>query len=77
MILLDFPQFLDDEIAQDFFGAENFQIFADAPLNIGQLVGDLLPLHAGQALQLQFDDCLRLLFGKLAQNGSAAPAALR
>ena len=49
---------------------EDFQIFADAPLNIGQFVRDLLLLHAGQALQLQFDDGLGLLFGKLA---SAVP----
>ncbi len=36
----------------------------DAALDFGQLVEDLLLLHAGQALQLQFDDGLRLLFGE-------------
>ena len=56
-----------DEVAQDFFGSENFQILANAALNIGQLGRDLLLLHAGQALQLQFDDGLGLLFGQLRQ----------
>ena len=60
-------ELLDDQVAQNLFGAENFQVFGDAPLDIGQFVGDLLLLHAGQALQLQFDNGLRLLLAKLPQ----------
>ena len=47
-------------VAQNLFGAQDFQVLGDAPLNLGQFVEDLLLLHAGQALQLQFDDGLRL-----------------
>ena len=65
-ILLDFLELLDDEVAEDFFGAEDFEVFGDAALDIGQLVGDLLLLHAGEALQLELDDGLRLPFGELA-----------
>ena len=32
---------------------------------IGEFLDDLLLLHAGEALQLEFDDGLRLAFGKL------------
>ena len=53
-------------VAQNLFGTENFEVFADAPLNIGQFVGDLLLLHAGEALQLEFDDGLRLPLAQLA-----------
>ena len=70
--LLDFLEFLDDEVAQNFLGTEDFQILGDAPLDIGQFVGDLLLLHAGEALQLEFDDGLRLLLGKLRQRFGGA-----
>ena len=53
-------QFLDDEVAQNLVGAQNFQVLGDAALDLGQLVEDLLLLHPGEALQLQFDDGLRL-----------------
>ena len=42
VILLDFLKLFDDQVAQNFFGAQDFQIFADAALNVGQFVGDLL-----------------------------------
>ena len=63
--LLDFPQLLDDQVAQDLVGAQNLQVFGDAALDIGQFVENLLALHAGQPLQLQLDDGLRLLFAEL------------
>ena len=44
---------------------EDFQVLGDAALDVGQLVQNLLLLHAGQALQLQLDDGLGLLFGEL------------
>ena len=64
VFLLDFLQLLDDQVAQHFVGAQDFQVFGDAALDFGQLVEDLLPLHAGEALQLQLDDGLRLLLGE-------------
>ena len=70
-ILLDFLQLLDDHFAQHLFGTQDFQVFVDAALNFGQLVEDLLLLHPGEALQLQFDDGLRLLLGKLEPPQSA------
>ena len=73
-LLLDFLQFLDDHVAQHLLGAENLQVLGDAALDVGQFVQDLLLLHAGQALQLQFDDGLRLLLGKLEPRRSALRA---
>ena len=67
VFLADFFEFLDDDAAQNFLGAQDFQVFGDAPLDLGQFVEDLLLLHAGQALELQFDDGLRLLLAELAQ----------
>ena len=58
--LLDFFQFLDDHAAQDFFRTQDFQILCDPGLNFGQLIDNLLLFHTGQALELQFDDGLRL-----------------
>ena len=65
VILLDLLQFLDDQVAEHFFRAEDFQVLGDPALDVGQLVEDLLLLHAGQALELQFDDGLRLPLGEL------------
>ncbi len=45
--------------------AENFEILGDLHLDIGQLLEDLLDLHAGEALQLHLDDGLRLALGEL------------
>ena len=64
VIFLDFLELVDDHAAQHFFGAQDFQVLADALLDIGELVEDLLLLHAGQALELQFDDGLRLPFAE-------------
>ena len=57
-----------------FLGAQNFQVLGDAPLDLGQFVEDLLPLHAGEALQLQLDDGLRLLLGELRTRAISAVA---
>ena len=65
-IFLNFLQFLDDDAAQHLLGAQNFEILGDLPLDVGEFVEDLLLLHAGQALQLQFDDGLRLPLGEIA-----------
>ena len=45
--------------------AEDFEVFGDLHLDVGQLFEDLLDLHAGEALQLHLDDGLRLPFGEL------------
>ena len=60
VIFLDFLQLFDDQVLEHFFRTQDFQVLGDAPLDVGQLVEDLLLLHAGQALQLQLDDGLRL-----------------
>ena len=59
-LFLHFLQFFDDDGFQHFFRTQDFQVFGDHALDLGQFVQNLLPLHAGQALQLQFDDGLRL-----------------
>ena len=59
-VLLDFLQFLDDHAAQLRLRAQDFQVLGDHALNLGEFVEDLLLLHAGEALELQFDDGLRL-----------------
>ena len=43
-------------------------------LDFGQLVEDLLPLHAGQALELQFDDRLGLPLGEIERGPSGRTA---
>ena len=58
-------QFLDDEVAQDLLRAQDLQVLGDAALDLGQLVEDLLLLHAGEALELQLDDGLRLPLAEL------------
>src|ERR1700691_184271 len=63
--LAHFLQLFDHELAHQFLGAQQFQVSGDAPLDFSQLVGDLLLLHAGEALQLQLDDGLRLALGEL------------
>ena len=63
-LFLDVLQLLHDDSAQLFVGPEDVQIFGDLNLDSGQLFDNLLDLHAGQALQLQFDDGLRLPFGE-------------
>ena len=69
--LLHFLQLLDDGFAHQLLGTQHFQVPGDAALDLGQLVEDLLALHAGQALQLQLDDGLRLFFGELRTPRSA------
>ena len=64
-LLLDFAEFLDDDRAQDSLRAEDPEVLGDAPLDVGQLVQDLLALHAGEALELHLDDGLRLALGEV------------
>ena len=52
-------------VAQHLVGAQDLQVLGDAALDLGQFVQDLLLLHPGEALQLQFDDRLRLLLAEL------------
>ena len=59
-IFLDLAEFLDHEIFQNLFGTQNLQVFADALLNIDQFGRNLVLLHAGDALELHFDDGLGL-----------------
>src|SRR5258706_3318336 len=63
-ILLYFFQLLYDDPAQLLVGSQDFQVLGDLDLNGRQLIHDLLNLHAGQALELQLDDRLGLLFGE-------------
>src|SRR5262249_18665589 len=62
-VLLYFLQLFDDQIFEHFIGTENLQVLGDAPLDLRQLVEDLLLLHSGQALELQLDNGLRLFLG--------------
>ena len=71
-VFLNFFQFLDDYGAQDFLGTEDVEIFGDLLLDVGQFVDDLLLLHAGEALELQFDDGLGLALGEARARGSAS-----
>ena len=64
-VLLDFLQLLDDDGAQHLFRTQNLQVLGDHALDLGQFVEDLLLLHAGEALELQFDDGLRLAFAEV------------
>ena len=76
-VLLDFLQFLDDQVAQHLVRTQDLQVLGDAALDVGQLVQDLLLLHAGEALELQFDDGLGLLLAELEARRSddfAAPS---
>jgi len=61
--ILYFLQLLDDDVAQGGVRAEDLQVLGDAALDIGKLFEDLGLLHAGEALQLQLDDRLRLFLG--------------
>ena len=63
--LLDFLELLHDQRAQNSIGPQQFQVLRDTALDIRQLVQDLLLLHPGEALQLQFDDRLCLLLAEL------------
>ena len=58
-------------VAQHLVGAQDLEVLGDAALDLGQFVQDLLLLHAGQALQLQFDDRLRLLLAELERGDQA------
>ena len=58
-------------VAQNLVGAQDFQVLGDPALDLGQFVQDLLLLHAGEALQLQFDDRLRLLLAELERGDQA------
>src|ERR1035441_2016623 len=73
--LLNVFELLDNEGAQNGIGGEQFEVLGDAALDICQLVEDLLLLHPGEALQLEFDDGLRLLFAEL-EGGDEALAGL-
>ena len=63
-LLLDILQLLHDDAAQLLVRSQDFEVFGDLDLDIGQFLEDLLDLHSGQALQLQFDDGLRLPLGE-------------
>ena len=74
VFLADFLQLVDDQVAKNLVGAQNAQVLRDAPLDFGQLVQDLLPLHPGEPLQLQLDDGLRLLLGELEARNQRFPS---
>src|SRR5580698_2490155 len=63
--LLDVLQLLHDDAAQLFVGRQDIEILGDFDLDTGQLIQDLLDLHAGEALELHLDDGLGLAFGEL------------
>src|SRR4029077_4280439 len=57
-------QFLDHHALEDFFRTQDVEILSDLFLDVGQFINDLLLLHAGEALELQFDDGLGLTLGE-------------
>ena len=59
------PQLVDDQFVQHILGTENLEIARDLLLEFLQLVQNLLPLHAGESLELEFDDRLRLPLGEV------------
>ena len=77
VILLDLAQFLDDHVAKNLVRTEDLQVPGDAPLDLRQFVQNLLLLHAGEPLQLQLDDGLGLLLGKLESRDQAVARILR
>ncbi len=60
VFFLDLPQFLDDDFVNFFFVGENRAQFSDQFKRLAVLVHDLAALQAGQALQAQVQDRLRL-----------------
>ena len=76
--LLDFLQFADDDhAAQLRLRAQDLQVLGDHALNLREFIEDLLLLHAGQALELQFDDRLRLPFAEVEDGAIDVAAASR
>src|SRR6185437_15719771 len=63
-VLADILQFVGDHAAQLLVAGQNRLELRDAELDLGQLVEDLLPLQPGEAVQLQVEDRLRLLFAE-------------
>ena len=59
--LLHFFEFLDDDGAQLLFRSENGLVLSDAIAHFFQLVRDFVDRQFGQAMQLQFEDRVRLL----------------
>ena len=59
-LLLQIPQLVNDELVEDRFRAKDLFVPGDLLLQFVELVENLLALHARQALELQFDDGLRL-----------------
>ena len=59
-VLLDLAQFPNDYGIQHLFRTQNLQVPGNLNLDILQLLNDLLLLHAGEALELQLNDRLRL-----------------
>ena len=54
-VLLNFVQLLDNQILQYTIRTQDFGVLRNAALDVGQFIQNLLPFHAGQALQLQLD----------------------
>ena len=59
-LLFQNPQLVNDDLVENRFRPEDLFVFSDLLLQLLEFVEDLLALHAGQALQLELDDGLRL-----------------
>src|SRR5579864_1645391 len=64
VLLFDLFEFLDDHAAQFLFGREDGLVLGNALAGFFQLVGDFIDGKLGQAMQLQFEDCVSLLRGE-------------
>ena len=69
-------QLVDDDLHQQPLAGENRAQPLDRLQQLGELVEDLLPLEAGQALQLHVEDGLRLNL-RQAEARSSGPRAPR
>ena len=63
--LLEIAEFPDDQLVQDLLRAQDLEVPGDLRLDFLQFIEDLLPLHARQALELEFDDRLGLAFREI------------
>ena len=72
VLLFDLGELVADDVANLLLAGENGFQLRNPFLNLLVLGNDLLPLHAGQSLQLEVEDGLRLPLGKLVALNQAA-----
>ena len=60
IVLLDLFQLFDDDVAQLLLRTEDGFVLGDAVANFAEFFQDFVDRKAGQAVQLQFEDCVGL-----------------